>query len=427
MLSFYIHTLGCPKNQVDSEELKKRLISEGIIPGTDIKEASLILINTCGFIQAAKEESIEEILTVAQTKSPEQKLIVFGCLAKRYMDELKAELPEVDAFFGVDEFEDILVYVRMFKNGAEPKRINPPDEPTPDYAYLKISEGCNRRCSFCAIPLIRGTLRSTPPEQIIKRAEELVNAGTRELILIAQDITSYGRDSGGYSLEKLLYDLNSLSGDFWIRLLYLFPDSIDEVLIQAVKENEKVCHYIDLPLQHSEDRILRLMNRPGTKKQILNTIELIRKELPDVVLRTSFIVGFPTESDEEFEGLLDFVREVGFERLGAFTYSPEEGTPAYDLKWQVPDEIKQERYHRLMTLQAEISYRKNLELVGKKLKVLVDDIENGVAYCRYYGQAPEIDGVTIVKDPGEQLKKGEFIDVIVTEAHDYDLEAEVIE
>ena len=427
MLSFYIHTLGCPKNQVDSEELKKRLISEGIIPGTDIKEASLILINTCGFIQAAKEESIEEILTVAQAKSPEQKLIVFGCLAKRYMDELKAELPEVDAFFGVDEFEDILAYVRKFKNGAEPKRITPPDEPTPDYAYLKISEGCNRRCSFCAIPSIRGTLRSTPPEQIIKRAEKLVNAGTRELILIAQDITSYGRESGGYSLERLLYDLNSLSGDFWIRLLYLFPDSIDEELIQAVKENEKVCHYIDLPLQHSEDRILRLMNRPGTKKQILNTIELIRKELPDVVLRTSFIVGFPTESDEEFEGLLDFVREVGFERLGAFTYSPEEGTPAYDLKGQVPDEIKQERYHRLMTLQAEISYRKNLELVGKKLKVLVDDIENGVAYCRYYGQAPEIDGVTIVKDPGEQLKKGEFIDVIVTEAHDYDLEAEVIE
>ncbi len=427
MLNFYIHTLGCPKNQVDSEELKKRLISEGIIPGPDIKEASLILVNTCGFIQAAKEESIEEILTVAQTKSPEQKLIVFGCLAKRYMDELKAELPEVDAFFGVDDFEDILAYARRFKNGADPQRITPPDEPTPGYAYLKISEGCNRRCSFCAIPSIRGPLRSKDPEEILGRAEELISTGVRELILIAQDITSYGRDSGGYSLARLLYDLNSLSGDFWIRLLYLFPDSIDEELIQAVKENQKVCHYIDLPLQHSEDRILRLMRRPGSKEQLLKSIEHIRKEIPDVVLRTSFIVGFPTESDEEFEGLLDFVREVGFDRLGAFTYSPEEGTPAYELKEQVPEEVKKQRYHRLMTLQAEISYRKNLELVGKRLRVLVDETDNKLAYCRYYGQAPEIDGITVVKNRGEQLKKGEFVDVLVTSAHDYDLEAEVVQ
>ncbi|RMG67650.1 MAG: MiaB/RimO family radical SAM methylthiotransferase [Nitrospirae bacterium] len=252
-----------------------------------------------------------------------------------------------------------------------------------------------------------------------------MNSGVKELILIAQDITSYGKDLGGYNLSRLLYELNSLSGDFWIRLLYLFPDSIKAELFQALKDNQKVCHYIDLPLQHSEERLLRLMRRPESKAELLNTINLIRKELPDVVLRTSFIVGFPTETDEEFESLLDFVREVGFERLGAFTYSREDGTEAYELKGQVPEEIKQERYHRLMTLQAEISYRKNLELVGKRLRVLVDEIEDGVAICRYYGQAPEIDGVTFVRGGAEKLKVGEFVDVAVREALDYDLEAEV--
>ncbi len=428
MSTFYIHTLGCPKNTVDSDELKKRLFVEGFTPCSNIKQADIVLVNTCGFIQAAKEESIEEILTIAENRTPGQKLVVFGCLAKRYLNELKKELPEVDAFFGVEDFENITSYCKQFLNGnttAEKQHYS--ERVSESHAYIKIAEGCNRRCSFCAIPSIRGPLRSSKPEDILKRAEELVIAGIKELILIAQDITSYGKDLSGYNLSRLLYDLNSISGDFWIRLLYLFPDSIDEHLIQAIKENRKVCHYIDLPLQHSEDPILRLMKRPGTKEQILQIIEIIRKEIPDVVLRTSFIVGFPSEGEEEFERLLEFVKDVGFERLGAFTYSREEGTPAYDFAEQVPDEIKQERYHRLMTLQAEISYRKNLELVGKKLKVLIDDIENRIAYGRYYGQAPEIDGLTIIKNPGEKLKKGEFINVIVTEAHDYDLEAEVVQ
>ncbi len=426
MSTFYIHTLGCPKNTVDSDELKKKLTEAGFYPASTPEESSLVLINTCGFIDAAKEESVEEILSFVEKKSPEQKLIVFGCLAKRYLKELKKELPEVDAFFGVEDFKNILQYCKRFLNGRKPERVDFIDaNDQSSYAYIKIAEGCNRRCSFCVIPSIRGRLRSLSQKEIIKRAKELITKGVKEIILVAQDITSYGKDLGGYSLSNLLYELNSLDGDFWIRLLYLFPDSIDEGLIEAIKNNPKVCHYIDMPLQHSEDRILKLMNRPGSKRQIQETIKTIRQEIPDIVLRTAFIVGFPSETEQEFEALLDFIKEVQFDRVGAFLYSQQEGTPAFDLKDQIPDELKKDRYHRLMSLQAGISLEKNLRLVGKRLRVLVDEIDQDVALCRYYGQAPEIDGMVFIKGLRRPLMKGDFVDVTITRAYDYDLEAEL--
>ncbi|NOX21396.1 MAG: 30S ribosomal protein S12 methylthiotransferase RimO [Nitrospirae bacterium] len=426
MSTFYIHTLGCPKNTVDSDVLKKKLTEAGFYPASTPEEASLVLINTCGFIDAAKEESVEEILSYVEKKSPEQKLIVFGCLAKRYLKELKKELPEVDAFFGVEDFKNILQYCKRFLNGRKPERVDfVGANDLSSYAYIKIAEGCNRRCSFCVIPSIRGRLRSLSQKEIIKRAKELIIKGVKEIILVAQDITSYGKDLGGYSLSNLLYELNSLDGDFWIRLLYLFPDSINEGLIDAIKNNPRVCHYIDMPLQHSEDRILKLMNRPCSKRQIQETIKTIRQEIPDIVLRTAFIVGFPSETEQEFEALLNFIKEVQFDRVGAFLYSQEEGTPAFDLKDQIPDELKKDRYHRLMSIQAGISLEKNLRLVGKRLRVLVDEIDQDVALCRYYGQAPEIDGLVFIKGLRRPLMKGDFVDVTITRAYDYDLEAEL--
>ena len=422
--NFHILTLGCPKNRVDSETLLSLLTGRGFCHVNDAGEADTVLINTCGFIQAAKDESIEEILDIVSGKSNGQKVVVFGCLAQRYMEELKRELPEVDAFFGVNSHEEVLAFLETETSGTrnpEPATRNPGS-----YAYLKIADGCNRGCSFCAIPGIRGRFNSLSPDSIVQRAEELINSGTRELILVAQDITSYGREFTGYGLCELIEEITSLPGDFWLRLLYMYPTAIDEKLIATISGNEKVCKYLDIPLQHTEDRVLGLMKRNGSRSTYTALINNIRKKIPDVTLRTSFILGFPTESDEEFTALLDFIREMEFERLGAFTYSREDGTSSYNLGDTIPETEKQRRYHELMMLQAGISLEKNRAMLNRVVRVLVDEVSDGIALCRYQGQAPEIDGMVIVNPVNNIVEVGDFINVRITEAYDYDLKGEQV-
>ncbi|MCX7988080.1 MAG: 30S ribosomal protein S12 methylthiotransferase RimO [Thermodesulfovibrio sp.] len=420
MKNFTIITLGCPKNTVDSRHLIEALKREGFFYVEEFKKADFILINTCCFIGDAKEESVEEILTAAKFKA-DRILIVFGCLSKRYGDELKREIPEIDAIFGVDENIGIINYMRKFKEEKVESGNNADYTVEPkSYRYLKIAEGCSRKCSFCIIPDIRGKFRSITPESIIKEAEEFVRAGIKELILVAQDITQYGKDLKGYTLKELLRDLSQINGDFWIRLLYLYPSDIDEKLIQVIAEVEKIVKYLDIPMQHSEERILRLMGRRGTRKDYLRKIRQMREAIPGVTLRSTFIVGFPTETEAEFQSLVDFIEEVQFERLGVFKYSREEGTKAYYLKGQVPETVKQRRYDEVMSRQAIISLEKNRTLLGKKYEALIDYIDADMAIGRLYCHAPEIDGVLILEDTGS-LKAGEKIKVLITEAYEYDL------
>ncbi len=421
---FHILTLGCPKNRVDSEDLLASLLNSGLRNAESPEEADLVLVNTCGFIEDAKRESIEEILRIAEGKRGEQKIVVFGCLAQRYGEELRRELPEVDAFFGVNRLGEIVEFCKTTASAPAPPGPAGPARPTGSHAYLKIADGCNRGCSFCAIPSIKGRAASLPPEKVLRKAEELVNAGTRELILVAQDITSYGKEFRDYGLSELIRDLSSLPGDFWIRLLYLFPTDIGEGLLRAIAENGKVCRYLDIPLQHSEGRILGLMRRAGSREAYEALVGRIRGAIPDVTIRTSFIVGFPSESDEEFDALLRFVHEMEFERVGAFIYSREEGTAAHDLEGHIPEEVKRQRYHELMTLQAGISLRKNRSMLDRIVRVMVDEVSDAVALCRYEGQAPEIDGMVIVKGVDGRAREGEFMDVRITEAQDYDLVGE---
>jgi ribosomal protein S12 methylthiotransferase len=425
-------SLGCPKNLVDSESLLKKLAEQGIGYEHDPGNADVLLINTCGFIEDAKRESIEEILKLVETKG-QRRLIVFGCLAKRFGDELKKEIPEIDAVYGVGEEDKIVEYckdvagIRDSKAGAGVgKKISSSTAPQslmpgPDsYAYLKIAEGCDRGCTYCVIPDIRGSFRSRAPEDILKEAERLVMSGRKELIVIAQDITSYGRDIPGYGLSRLVKDLASISGDFWVRLLYLYPTSINDELIETVRVEEKVCKYFDIPLQHTEPKILGLMKRGGNREYFRNMIARIREAIPEVALRTTLITGFPQETDEDFEHMLGFVQEMHFEHLGVFAYSREEGSLAYSLKGQVPKHIKKKRRDRIMQAQATISLENNKKLVGKTFRALVDDIEGEAGIARVYSQSPEIDGVVFVDGPG--VRKGTFIQVRISKAYDYDLQ-----
>ncbi len=416
-------SLGCPKNSVDSETLIKGLIQRGIRVTDDPEEADILAVNTCGFIEDAKRESIEEILRLSELKSDGKKLVVLGCLAKRYGEELFAEMPEIDALFGVGEDEKIIDYCTSGGTAPLPSEIDTlsPTLNASHFRYLKVSEGCSRRCSFCVIPSIRGPHRSRRPDEILREAESAVRSGAKELILVAQDITAYGHGPKGPGLSGLLKDMASISGDYWIRLLYLHPSGIDDELLATIAGEEKVLGYMDVPLQHSEDRVLRAMKRAGgTRKQYLKLISKIRKKIPGVALRTTFIVGFPGETEEDFNGLMDFIQEVGFDRLGAFVYSNEEGTPAASMPGQLPDEIKQRRWDELMRVQADISLDGNRALVGRTFKALVDLAGDDEAVARIYSQAPEIDGHTVVK--GGNIKCGQFIDVKITGASDYDLE-----
>lgn len=421
----HLLSLGCPKNLVDSEHLLEELHERGLSYSSDPEDADILMVNTCGFIEEAKRESIEEILRLAGFRGKEgKKLVVFGCLAKRYGKELKKEIPEIDALWGVDDTEDIVEYCSRNTGGGDAAEKG---EKLADaaYAYLKIGEGCDRNCSYCAIPSIRGACRSRNPDEVLREAEALIYAGRKELILVAQDVTSYGKDLGGYDLSRLIREISALDGDFRIRLLYLYPSAINDRLLETIASEEKICKYVDVPLQHSEEKILKLMGRGGGRSHCERLISRIREIVPDVSVRTSLIVGFPGETEKDFEGMLRFVRKMKFDRLGAFKYSREKGTAAYGLKGQVPRAVKEKRYGRLMELQAGISADANEKLVGHTFRALVDEVDNGVAVARTCSQAPEIDGVVFIEDPN--LKKGMFVNVEIKEAYDYDLKGVVVD
>lgn len=425
MSKVYLLSLGCPKNQVDSEKLLKRLAEKNIFYSSDPVSADLIMVNTCGFIEAAKKESVNEILKIAEVKGKDssKKLLVYGCLAKRYGDELKHEIPEIDAIWGVGEEDSIVEYCS--RATAQKKGLDKADTfSEKPYAYLKIGEGCDRTCAYCVIPKIRGNYRSSDPDHILAEASALIKSGIKELIVIAQDITSYGKDMKGYDLSRLISEIAALKGDFRIRLLYLYPASINDRLIETIGSLDSVCKYIDMPLQHSEKKILSLMKRGGSRSSFERLIRRIREIIPEVAIRTTLIAGFPQETETDFTNMLKFVRKMKFDRMGVFTYSREEDTSAYSLKGHIPKSLKQSRYNRLMEAQAPISLSKNQYLIGRSYRALVDEIDNDFAVCRIYSQAPEIDGVVMIRDKG--LRAGEFVNVKISKAYDYDLEGSVL-
>lgn len=435
-------SLGCPKNLVDSEVMLGLLREAKFNITSNEAEADVLIVNTCGFIQSAKEESIRHIFELAQYKDRGrcQALVVTGCLAQRYHQELMEEIPEIDALVGPGHINDIVQIIKEIlankqrkSHICEPEYIYDEYAPrllsTPTYtAYIKIAEGCDNRCAYCAIPNIRGRFRSRPLESIVAEAKTLVANGTREIILIAQDTTRYGQDIyGQYSLDKLLWLLQDIPDLKWIRILYCYPNRFTDGLIKAIAQLPKVCKYIDLPVQHANNEILRAMGRPGNQQQVRSLIDRLRREIPGLVLRTSFIVGFPGETEEQFQELLNFMQQVKFDRAGVFTYSQEEGTPAAELPNQIPEEIKQERYHRAMTLQREISLAQNQRRIGQVLEVLVEKVIDGsknIYAGRSMGDAPEIDGTVEIVST-RPLISGEFVHVKITRALEYDLMGEL--
>ncbi len=422
-------SLGCPKNQVDAEQMLGVLAGSGYEITPEQAEADVIVVNTCGFVESAKEESIEAILDVAKMKKQGKckTLIVAGCLAQRYREELLKELPEADAVIGTAGISRIaeicdkaLAGANRLAEVSSPAMVYglPRVSTTPrHYRYLKIAEGCSNRCSYCAIPIIRGSFTSRPLESVLDEARRLADDGAKEIILLAQDSTGY-RD-GEADLPVLLEALSRIEGIKWVRLMYAYPGRISTALMTVMAEEEKICKYLDIPVQHFDDRVLAAMNRRGTSDDIRKTIEQLRKRIPGIALRTSLIVGFPGETEAAFKRLLSFIKEAGFERLGVFTYSPEEGTAAYDLKPKVPASIAEERRDRIMKAQAKISLKKNLALIGSRRRVLVDGMEDMALIGRLSTQAPEIDGVVYLSET--EAEPGEFIEVTIADAAEYDL------
>lgn len=440
MNRIFISTLGCAKNLVDSEMMLGTLVKNDYVQTGSIMDADIAIVNTCGFIEAAKEESINEILELAQYKERGnlKYLIVTGCLAQRYSDELLSEIPEIDIVLGTTSFDMILEKIEELKGGIRSSLITDIDKHIAEEiprslltdtfsAYIKIAEGCDNHCTYCIIPKLRGKYRSRRQEDILKEARQLAKNGVKELIVIAQDTTKYGLDIyGKKAISDLMRELNEIEGLKWIRILYSYPEDVDAEFVKAVKECEKVIPYFDMPVQHANDAILKLMNRKTSKQQIKENIDRIRKEIPEASIRTSIIVGFPTETQEQFDELCEFVKEVKFDRLGVFAYSREEDTPAAILEGQIDEDIKQERKNRLMEIQQGISYEKNKTFVGSTLEVMIDEkVEDGLYEGRSYRDMMEIDGLVFVKTQ-EDLKKGQFVNVKITEALEYDLTGELI-
>ncbi len=421
-----IVSLGCAKNLVDSERMWGVLQREGhelVHP----EEAEVVVVNTCGFLGDAVRESVEAIVEAAGLKESGRcrRLVVTGCLVERYGDELRRELPEVDVFCGTGPTPPLEVLLGG-PAAATARHPYDPDAPrallTPPWtAYLKVSEGCSRSCSFCVIPSLRGPMRSRTPDDLAAEAERLAGGGVKELNLVAQDLTSYGRDIGS-SLEELLGRLCRIEGVRWIRLLYCYPWGFTPALLDTIASEEKIVNYVDVPLQHINDRILGLMNRKTTSTGLRQLVSTLRERIPRLTLRTTFIVGFPTETEREFRELLDFVEEAHFERVGVFTYSHEEGTAAAALEDNVPPEEKEERRERLMELQASISQRHNAALVGEELEALIERRDGARWEARLASQAPEVDGVTYVESTAP-LRPGDIVPVTVTAADTYDLHA----
>ena len=434
-------SLGCDKNLVDSEVMLGLLDKKGYKIVDEESEADVIVINTCCFINDAKEESVQTILEMAEYKKEGRlkALIVTGCLAQRYQQEILDEIPEVDAVLGTTSYDKITEAVEeaLAGNGhVEVTDINA--LPLVDekrlvttgghFAYLKIAEGCDKHCTYCIIPKLRGNNRSVPMERLLKEAEDLADQGVKELILVAQETTVYGQDIyGEKSLHKLLKELCKISGIRWIRILYCYPEEIDDNLIQVIKEEPKICHYLDLPIQHASDEILKRMGRRTSKKQLVEIIGKLRSEIPDIALRTTLITGFPGESEANHEELMEFVDEMEFDRLGVFTYSPEEDTPAADMPEQIEESVKEDRQAELMELQQDIAFDKAEDMVGSEVLMMVEGkvADENVYVGRTYKDAPNVDGLIFVHTDAE-LITGDFAKVKVTGALEYDLIGELM-
>ena len=415
-------TLGCSKNTVDSERLMKQIQLNKIGLVDDPNTAETVIINTCGFIEAAKEESINTILEAVAMKNNGKikKVIVAGCLSERYKDELQKDIPEVDVFFGTENYEGI---IKELGGNLKKELLGERLLTTPSHtAYLKISEGCDHPCSFCAIPLMRGLHKSKPIDELIKEAEFLAANNTKELVIIAQDTTDYGKDIyGRRNLAELLNKLSHINGIEWIRLLYAYPSNFPDDVIQEIKLNPKICKYIDIPLQHISNDVLKSMRRGVTAERTSELIRKFRKEIPEITLRTTFIVGYPNETEKDFEELCNFVRETKFDRIGTFTFSVEENTSSFILGDQVSEIEKERRKNVLMEIQKDISYQKNKSFVGKELKVLIESVEGDFFVGRSYRDAPEVDGEILINQKNGELNIGEFYDVLITDFDEYDL------
>ena len=434
-------SLGCDKNLVDTEVMLGILASRGYEMTDDETQADIIVINTCCFIHDAKEESIQNILEMAEYKKSgrAKALIVTGCLAQRYRQEILDEIPEVDEVLGTTAYDKILDAVDAALAGKQEVMLSDIDAlPLPDtkrlvttgwhFAYLKIAEGCDKHCTYCIIPKIRGNFRSVPMERLVKEAEGLAEQGVKELILVAQETTLYGKDLyGEKSLHVLLRELAKISGIRWIRILYCYPEEITDELIQVMKEEPKVCHYLDLPIQHANDEILKRMGRRTSKQELVDIIGKLRREIPDICLRTTLITGFPGETKEQHEELMDFVDEMEFDRLGVFTYSPEEDTPAAVMPDQIDEEVKEARQAELMELQQDIAFDNAQDMVGREVLVMIEGkVADENAYVgRTYRDAPNVDGLIFI-NTDEELLSGDFARVKVTGAVDYDLIGELL-
>ena len=434
-------SLGCDKNLVDTEVMLGLLASRGYEMTDDEQEADIIVINTCCFIHDAKEESIQNILEMAELKKEGKvkALIVTGCMAERYKDEILEEIPEVDEVLGTTAYDKILDAVDAALEGNQEVILSDIDAlPLPEtkrlvttgghFAYLKIAEGCDKHCTYCIIPKVRGNYRSVPMERLVNEARELAEQGVKELILVAQETTLYGKDLyGEKSLHKLVRELCKIRGIRWIRILYCYPEEITDELIQVMKEEPKVCHYLDLPIQHANDTILKRMGRRTTKQELVHIVEKLRSEIPDICLRTTLITGFPGETAEQHEELMQFVDEMEFDRLGVFTYSPEEDTPAAGMPEQIEEEVKEDRQAEIMELQQEIAFDKAEDMIGREVLVMIEGkVADENAYVgRTYRDAPNVDGLIFI-NTDEELLSGDFARVKVTGALDYDLIGELL-
>lgn len=441
MLKIALESLGCSKNLMDAEIMTGILKEKGYEFVEEFNDADIIIVNTCGFIRDAKQESIDTIVELSQLKEygKLKYLIVTGCLAQRYADELLEEIPEVDAIVGTGNFMNISEIIDRLENEKKVTEIGniefafdetlPRYVSTPDYmAYLKIGEGCSNHCTYCIIPKLRGKYRSRKMEDIIEEAKKLASEGVKELVVIAQDTTRYGEDLYGEAkLAELLEKLAGIEGIKWIRIMYSYPESITEELVDVIAKHNNICSYFDMPIQHASNRVLKRMNRRTSKEDIRFKVEMIRNKIPDAVIRTTVIVGFPGETEEDLEELIDFMKEIKFDRLGAFSYSREEDTPADKMDGHMDDEIKEERRDRVMMVQQEISEEINRKREDKVFEVLIEEeAEDGIYVGRTQGDAEEIDSVVYVNSDDE-LEIGSFVNVYITEAMEYDLIGDVVD